>query len=62
MNREYFPESKYLGKVKVEFDLPNYVTKIVSKNAAGIAKSSFAKKVGLASLKSDVDKFMTMFQ
>ena len=53
---EYFPELKSLGKVKVELDLSNYATKTDLKNAIGIHKSYFAKKVDLASLKSNVDK------
>ena len=54
---EYFPEPKSLGgKVKVELDLSNYATKTDLKNATGIDTSSFAKKVDLANLKSNVDK------
>ena len=53
----YSPEPKYLGgKVKVELDLSNYATKTDLKNATGIDTSSFAKKVDLANLKSNVDK------
>ena len=54
--REYFPEPKPLGKVKVELDLSNYATKTDFKNIRGIDISSFAKKVDLAGLKSNVDK------
>ena len=53
---EYFPERKSLGKVKVELDLSNYATKTDLKNAAGIDTSSFAKKVDLTNLKTNVDK------
>ena len=54
---EYFPEPKYLrGKVKVELELSNYATKTNLKNATGVDTSSFAKKVDLTNLKSDVDK------
>ena len=53
---EYFPQQKSLGKVKVELNLSNYVTKTDLKNATRIDKSSFRKKVDLASLKSNVDK------
>ena len=54
---EPFPESKSLrGRVKVELGLRNYATKTVLKNATGSDTSSFAKKVDLANLKSDVDK------
>ena len=50
---EYFPEPKSLGKVKVELDLSNYVTKTDLKNATGNDISSFAKTVDLACLKSN---------
>ena len=54
---EYFPEPKSLGgRVKVELDLSDYATKADLKNATGVDKSKFAKKVDLASLKSNVDK------
>ena len=55
--REYFPEPKSLGKVKVELDLSNYATKTDFKNKAGIDTSSFGKKVYLTSLKSNVNKW-----
>ena len=52
---EYFPEQKSSGgKVKVELDLSNYVTKLNLKNAIGVDTSNFAKKTDLANLKSDV--------
>ena len=54
---EYFPEPKLVGeKVKVELDLSNYATKTDLKNATGTDTSSFGKKVGLVSLKYNVDK------
>ena len=54
---EYFPEPKSLGgRVKVELDFSNYLTKTNLKNATGVDTSSFAKNVNLANLKSDVDK------
>ena len=54
---EYFPEPKSLGeRLKVELDLPNYVTKVDLKNATGINTSKFAKKHDLLNLKSNVDK------
>ena len=55
---EYFPEPKSLGKIKVELDLSNYAIKTGLKNVTGIDTSSFAKKVDLASLKSDVDELV----
>ena len=54
---KYFPEPKSLdGKVKVELDLSVYATKTYLKNATEIDTSSFAKKIDLASLKSNVHK------
>ena len=54
---EYFPEPKsFEGKVKVELNLSNYATKADSKNLTGVDTSKFAKKVHLASLKSNIDK------
>ena len=42
--------------MKIELDLSNYGTKSDLRNAAGVDTSKFAKKVDLASLKSNVDK------
>ena len=54
---EYFPEAKsFEGKVKVELNSSNYATKADSKNLTGVDTSKFAKKVHLASLKSNIDK------
>ena len=54
---QYFPEPKSFGRrVKVELDLFNCVTIADLKNEAGVDTSKLAKKVDLASLKSDVDK------
>ena len=54
---EYFPEPKSSGgRIKVELDWSNYATKTDLKNATGVDNSSFAKKVDLASLKSDAEK------
>ena len=53
---EYFPGPTSLEKAEVELDLSNYATKTDLKNATEIDTSSFAKKVNLASLKSNVDK------
>ena len=54
---EYFPEPKSLGgKVKVELDLSNYAIKTDLKNTTGIDTPSFAEKVDLANLKSNIDK------
>ena len=54
---EYFPKSKSLGaNMKVELGLPNYARKAYLKTAIGVDTSDFAKRTGLANLKSDVDK------
>ena len=54
---EYLPEPKSLGgRVKVELDLSNYVTKADIKKAAVVDIWKFVKKVDLAILKSDVNK------
>ena len=54
---EYFPESKsFEKKVKVELDWCDYTTKADFKNATGVDTSKVAKKVDLASLKSNVEK------
>ena len=42
--------------MKIELDLSNYATKADLKNATGVATSKFDNKVGLANLKSNVDK------
>ena len=44
------------GRIKVELDLSNYVTKADLENPSSVDISTFAKKTDLASLKSDVDK------
>ena len=53
---QYFPEPKFLEKVKVKLDLSNYATKTDLKNATGVDASSFDKKADLGNLKSNVDK------
>ena len=54
---KYFPESKSLGRrVKVELDLSNHAIKTELKNATGVDKPKFAKKIDLTNLKSNVDK------
>ena len=53
---EYFPGTKSSGgRKRVQLDLSNYATKTDLKNATGVDASSFAKKIDLADLKSDVD-------
>ena len=53
---EGFPEPKFVGKVRIELDLFNYATKTDLKIATGIDISSFAEKVDLASLESNLGK------
>ena len=54
---EYFPELKSSGgRVKVELDLSNYVTKADLKNATGVDTLKFAKEVDLVILKTEVDR------
>ena len=54
---KYSPKPKSSGgRMKVELDLSNYVTKADLKIATGADTSKYAKKVELAKLKSDVDK------
>ena len=54
---EYFSELKSSGgRVKIELDLSNYATKTDLENATGVDTSKFAKKIDLASLKSNADK------
>ena len=55
----------YGGKVKVELDLSNYVTKVSLKRSTGIGTSMLASKTDLASLEtkfnnSDINKFKTV--
>ena len=49
-------QNQNLQQEQIELDLTNYATKADLKNAAGVDTSKFAKKVGLASVKSNVDK------
>ena len=42
--------------MKGELDLSNYATKSDLKNATGVDTWKYAKKIDLASLKSNVDK------
>ena len=44
------------GNGKVELDLSYYATKTDLKNAVGVDTSTFAKKVDLVNLKSEIDK------
>ena len=55
---QYFPKSfRSFGRnVKVKVDLSNYATKTDSKNVTHFDTLSFALKIDLANLKTDVDK------
>ena len=54
---KYFPKPKSLGSnVKVELDLSHYSIQADLKSEAGVVTLKFAKKVDLASLKSEVYK------
>ena len=54
---QYFQDLKSSGgRMKVEFDLPNYITKADLKNAIGADTWKFAKEVDLTNLILDVDK------
>ena len=55
--RQYFLKlsQPFERDIDVKIDLSNYATKDL-KNASEVDESSFAKKIDLANLKSDVDK------
>ena len=59
MNVFFLEPKSFGGEVKVEIGLSNYATKVNLKNAKGVDIWKFAKKVDLASLKSEVDKLDT---
>ena len=55
---QYFlkPYEPFGGDINVKVDLSNYATKADIKNILHIDTSSFALKINLASLKTEVDK------
>ena len=55
---QYFPKPfKSFGRnINVKVDLSNYATKIDLKNVTHADTSSFALKINLANLKTEVDK------
>ena len=54
---EYFPRSRRIRRdVKLKLDSSNYTTKTDLKNVTDVDVSSFASKINLASLKTEVDK------
>ena len=59
---QYFPEpfnSHFGDSIKVKSDLSNYATKTDIKNISHVDTSSFAWKINLANLKTEVDKLDT---
>ena len=56
---QYFPKpfnSHFGDSIKVKIDLSNYATKTDIKNISHVDTSSFALKINLANLKTEVDK------
>ena len=55
---QYLPKlfRSFWGNINVKNDLSNYSTRTDLKNVTHVDTSSFALKVNLASLKTDVDK------
>ena len=55
---QYFPKpyESFDGDINVKIDLSNYATKDDIKNISHIDTSSFALKINLANLKSEVDE------
>ena len=54
---QYFPPYRSSERnIKVELDLSSYVTKTDLKNVTNVDVSSFASKINLANLKTEVDK------
>ena len=54
---QYFPPYRsHEGDIKVELDLSNYATKTDLKNVTLVDVCSFASKINLVSLKTEVDK------
>ena len=54
---QYFPPYRSSGKnVKVELNLSSYATKTDLKNISHVDISSFALKIDVANLKTEVDK------
>ena len=58
---QYFPKpyEPFGGDINVKVDLSNYATKTDIKNISHVDTSSFALKPNLASLKTEVDKWIT---
>ena len=56
MSQYYPPYRSSSNNIKVELDLANYATKTDLKNITHVGVSSFASKINLAALKTEVDK------
>ena len=56
MSQCYPPYRSSSNNIKVELDLANYATKTDLKNITHVDVSSFASKINLAALKSEIDK------
>ena len=57
---QYFPKPNepFGGDMNVKLDLSNYARKADIKNISHVHTWSFARKSNLASLKTEIDKFM----
>ena len=55
---QYFPKlfRSFVGNINVKTELSNYVAKTDLKNVTHVDTSSFALKINLANLKTEVDK------
>ena len=55
---QYFPKSvkSFAGNINFKADISNHTTKTDLKNVTHVDTSSFALKINLASLKTEVDK------
>ena len=55
---QYFPKTcrSFGGNINVKVDLSHYATKTDLKNVTHVDTSSFALKINLANLKTEVDK------
>ena len=56
MSTYYPPYKRSSNNIKVELDLTNYATKTDLKNITHVDVSSYASKINLSALKSEVDK------
>ena len=59
MSQYFLPYGSSIENVKVQLDLTNYATKDDVKNVTHVNVSSYASKINLAALKTEVDKIDT---